>query len=103
MVNLLVCASVIPHGVQTTSGVSSSVYPLTTVVTNYLAPVLTAGSLTQWTEDGSSSFVGSVENSTGTCMLCSGLLTLNDMSSQSYLWVFSLGFIFGQPVLCGCT
>jgi len=64
MVNLSVCASVIPDGVETTSGVSSSVYPLTTMVTNYLAPVLIEGSLTRWTEDGHSSLVGSVENST---------------------------------------
>jgi len=64
MVNLSVCASVIPDGVETTSGVSSSVYPLTTMVMNYLAPVLIEGSLTRWTEDGHSSLVGSVENST---------------------------------------
>ena len=62
MVNLSVCASVIPDGVETTSGVSSSVYLLTVVVTNYLAPVLLRGSLTCWTEDGQSSCVGSVEN-----------------------------------------
>jgi len=64
MVNLSVYASVIPDGVETTSGVSSSVYPLTTRVINYLAPVLTGGILTCWTEDGHSSLVGSVENST---------------------------------------
>ena len=52
MANLSVCASVIPDGVETTSGVSSSVYPLTTIVTNYLALVLTEGSLTHWTEAG---------------------------------------------------
>jgi len=52
MANFSVCASVIPDGVETTSGVSSSVYPLTTMVTNYLTPVLTEGSLTRWTEDG---------------------------------------------------
>jgi len=51
MVNLSVCASVIPDGLETTSDVSSSVYPLTTKVTNYLAAVLTEGSLTRWNED----------------------------------------------------
>ena len=38
MVNVLACASVIPDGVETTSGVSVSVYLLTALVTNYLAP-----------------------------------------------------------------
>jgi len=52
MANLSVCAFIIPDGVETASGVSSSVYPLTTMVTNYLALVLTEGSLTRWTEDG---------------------------------------------------
>ena len=47
---------IIPGGVETTSGVSSSVYPLTAMVTNYLALVLVEGSLTRWTEDGQSSF-----------------------------------------------
>jgi len=56
MVNLSVCAFIIPDGVETTSGVSSSVYPLTTMVTNYLALVLVEGSLTRWTEEGQSSF-----------------------------------------------
>jgi len=32
------------------------------MVTNYLAPVLTEGSLTHWMEDDQSSLVGSVEN-----------------------------------------
>jgi len=50
MANLSVCAFIIPDGVETTSGVSSSVYPLTTMVTNYLALVLTEGSRTRWTE-----------------------------------------------------
>ena len=63
MVNLSVCASVIPDGVETTLGVSSSVYPLTARVTNYLALVLVEGGLTRGTEDGHSSLVGSVENS----------------------------------------
>jgi len=62
MANLSVCASVLTDGVETTSGVSSSVYLLTTMVTNYLAPVVAEGSLTHWTEDGQSSLVGSVEN-----------------------------------------
>ena len=84
MANLWVCASIIPGGVETTSGVSSSVYPLTTMVTNYLALVLVEGSLTRWTEDGQSSLVGSVENSTCNCMLYSGLPALHDLSSGSY-------------------
>jgi len=73
MVNLSVCASIIPDGVETTSGVSSSVYPLTTMATNCLALVLVEGSLTRWTEDGQSSLVGSVANSTCKCILYSGL------------------------------
>jgi len=85
MVNLSVCGSIIPEGVETTSGVSSSVYPLTTMATNYLALVLVEGSLTRWTEDGQSSFVGSVENSTCNCMLYSGLPALHNLSSGSYL------------------
>jgi len=91
MINLSVWASVIPDGVETTSGVSSSIYPLTKMVTNYLAPVLTEGSLTRWTEEGHSSLVGSIENSTPDCMLYSGLPALHDLSSGSYLQVFSLG------------
>ena len=59
MVNLSVCTSIIPDGLETTSGVSSSVYPLTTMATNYLARVLVECSLTRWTEDGQSSLVGS--------------------------------------------
>ena len=90
MVNLSACASVIPGGVETTSGVHSAIYPLTTMVTNYLAPVLTAGSLTRRTEDGHSSLVGSVENSTRDCMSYSGLPALHDLSSGSYLWASSL-------------
>jgi len=46
MAYLSVCSSVIPDGVETTSGVSSFIYPLTAVVTNYLAPVLLGGTLT---------------------------------------------------------
>ena len=60
MANLSVCAFIIPVGVETTSGVSSCAYPLTTMGTNYLALVLTKGSLTHWTEDVQSSLVGSV-------------------------------------------
>ena len=45
MANLSVCAFIIPDGVETTSGVSSSIYPLTTMVTNYLALVLVEGSV----------------------------------------------------------
>ena len=85
MVNLSLCASIIPEGVETTSGVSSVVYPLTTMTTNYLALVLVEGSLTPWTEDGQSSLVGSVENSTCNCMLYSALPALHDLSSGSYL------------------
>ena len=91
MVNLSVCASVIPDSVETTSGVSSSVYPLTTMVTNYLALVLTEGSLPRWTEDGRSSLLGSVENSTRDGMSYSSLPALYDLSSGSYLWASSLG------------
>jgi len=98
MVNLSVCACVIPDGVETTSGFSSSVYPLTIMVTNYLAPMLIGGSLTRWTEDGHSSLVGSVENSTRDCMSYSGLPALHDLSSGSYLWASSLGL----PLLPTC-
>jgi len=45
MVNLSVCASVIPDGVETRSGVSPSVYPLATLVMNYLASMVSGGSL----------------------------------------------------------
>jgi len=41
MANLSVGASVIRDGVETMSAVSSSVYPLTMMITNYVAPVLT--------------------------------------------------------------
>ena len=47
MAYLSVCAFIIPDGVETTSGVSSSVYPLTIMTTNYLALVLVEGSLTR--------------------------------------------------------
>jgi len=45
MVNLSVCASVIPDAVETRSGVSPSVYPLAILVTNYLASIVRGGSL----------------------------------------------------------
>jgi len=85
MANLSVSAFIIPDGVEPTPGVSSSVYPLTTMVTNYLPLMLVEGSLTRWTEDGQSSLVGSVENATCNCMLYSGLPALHDLSSGSYL------------------
>ena len=91
MFNLLVCAAVIPDSVKTTSAVSSSVYPLPTMVMNYLAPVLIEGSLTRWTEHGHSSLVGSVENSACDYMSYSDLPALHDLSSGSYLWASSLG------------
>ena len=80
MANLSVCASVIPDGVETTLGVSSSVYQLTPMVTNCLAPVLTEGSLTSGTEDGQSSLVGSVEHSASNRTSDSGLPALHDLS-----------------------
>jgi len=85
MANLSVCASVIRDGVENTSGVSTYAYPLTTMVTNYLALVFVQGSLTHWTEDGQSSLVRFVENSTCNCMRYSGLPALHDLSSGSYL------------------
>ena len=85
MANLSVCTSFIPDGVETMSGVRSSVYPLTTMITNYLAPVLSVGSLTRCTEDDQSSLVGSVENSTYNCMSYSGVPALHDLSSASSL------------------
>jgi len=103
MANLSVCASVIPDGVETTSGVSSSVYLLTTMVTNYLALVLVEGSLTRRTEDGQSSLVGSVKNSTCNCMLYSGLPAFHDLSWDRTYRLFPSGSIFYQLVLCGCT
>jgi len=62
MVNLSVCAPVLPDRVETMSGVSSSIYPLTAKITNYLALMLYKGSLTRQTEDGHSSLGGSVKN-----------------------------------------
>jgi len=85
MVNLSVWVSIIPEGVETTSGVSSPVYPLTTMVTNYLALVFVKGSLTRWTEDGHSSLVGFVENLVCDCISYSGLSALQDLSLGSYL------------------
>ena len=66
-------------------------YLLATMVTSDLAPVLIKGSLTHWTEDGHSSLVGSVENSTCDCMSYSGLPALHDLSLGSYLLASSLG------------
>jgi len=85
MVNLSVSVSVIPDGVETTSGVSSSICLLRTMVTNYLALVLTEGSLTRGTKDRQSSLVGSVENATWNCMLYSRLPALYNLSAESYL------------------
>jgi len=85
MAKLSVCASIIPNGVETMSGVSSSVYPLTTMVKNYVALLLFESSLTRGTEDGQSSLIGSVKNSAGNCISYSGLPALNDLSSGSYL------------------
>jgi len=62
MANLPVWAAVVPNGVETTSGVSSSIDPLTTMVMNDLGPMFTEGSLTRWSEDGQCSLVDSVEN-----------------------------------------
>jgi len=76
MANLSVSRSVIPDRVETTSGVSSCVYRLTTMVTNYLALVLTEGSLTRWTNDRQSSLVGSVKHLACNCMVYSGLPAL---------------------------
>jgi len=86
MANLSVWAFVIPDGVETTpSGVSSSVYPLATMATNYLALVLVKGSLTRRTEDGLACLLGSVENSTCNCISYSGLPALHDLFSGLYL------------------
>jgi len=91
MANLSVCASVILEGVETTSGVSSSVYLLRKMVTNDLTLVFTEGSSTRGTEDRQSPWVGSVKNSTKNCMLYSCLPALYDLFSGSYLYAFSLG------------
>jgi len=64
IVNFSVCALIIPDSVETMSGVGSSVYLLTAMIKNYLAPVIYKGSLTRQTDDGHSSLVGSVEIST---------------------------------------
>jgi len=91
IIKLSGCAPVIPDGVETTSGVTSSVYSLTAMITNYLAPVLYKCSLTRQTEDGHSSVVGSVGKSTCDRMSYSCPLALYDLSSGSHLWVLSLG------------
>jgi len=103
MANLSVCIFFIPNSVKTTSGVSSSVYPLTTMVTSYLPLVLTKGSVTRWTEDGQSSLVGSIENLACQGMSHAGLPVSHNLSSGLYLWAFSLGSSFYQDVLCGFT
>jgi len=90
MVNLSVWALVIPDSVEITSGVSSSVYPLTAMITNNLAPMLFEGSLTRQTEDGHSLLVGLVENSTCDRMSYSCLPAFHVLSSGSQLWDFSL-------------
>jgi len=90
MLSLSVAATVIPDSVETTSGVSSSVYPLTAMTMNYLAPMLHGGSLTRQREDGYCYLVGSVENLVCALMSYSGLPALHDMCSESHLWVFPL-------------
>ena len=85
MANLSVCAFVITDGVETTSSVSASVYPLATFATNYLALVLVKSSLSHRTEDGLSSLAGSVENVTGNCISYSGLSALHDLFSGLYI------------------
>jgi len=91
MVNLLAWPPIIPDGVEITSGVSSSVCTLTAMVTNYLAVVLYEGSPTCQRENGHSSLVGSMENSTCVRRLHSCLAAIHDLSLGSDLWVFSLG------------
>ena len=83
MAELSVCGSIMPDGGKTTSGVSSSVYPLTAMVTIYLAPVITEGSLTHWKEDYLSGLVGSSENSTCKRISYSGHPALHELPSLS--------------------
>jgi len=101
--NLSACASVIPDGVATKSGVSSSVYPLTTMVMNYLAIVVTEGSITRWTEDGQSSLVCSVKNSTCDRISYSGLQHYMTCHRDRTNRFFPSHPILSQHVLCGCT
>jgi len=105
MANLSVCASVIPDGVEITSGVSSSVYPLRAMITNYLAPVLTQGSLTCWTEEGQSSLVWLVPSRIRHASAYR-ILVFRDYTTcprdRTYR-LFPSGSIFYQLVLCGCT
>jgi len=61
------------------------------MVTNYLAPVLTEGSLTHWMEDDQSSLVGSVENCDMQPHVGFWLTALYNLFLESYLWAFSLG------------
>jgi len=81
MANLSVCASIILDGGETRSSVSTSLYPLTMKVTYYLAPFLTEGSSTRWTEDGQPSLVGSIENLAFNSMSDSALPAFHDLSS----------------------
>jgi len=85
MVNLSVCAPVIPDGVETMSGVSSSIYSLAAMIKNYLALVLYKGSLTGLTGDGHSSLGGSVENLSCDGKTYSCLAPLYHLSSGSHL------------------
>ena len=91
MAKVAVCASLILDGVETTSGVRLAVYPLTTMITNYVASMPTNGSLSRWSEDGQSALIGSVENSSCNRMPYSGLPALHYLSSGWYLCVLSLG------------
>ena len=104
MANLSVCASFIPDGVETTSGVSSSVYPLTTMVTNYLAPVLVKGSVNSLDRRGPIFFgwfrrefgmrLHLVFWSSDITRLVLGIIPIRIFPSDS---------IFYQLVLCGFT
>jgi len=103
MVNLLAWPPIIPDGVEITSGVSLSVCTLTSMITNYLASVLYEGSPTCQRENGHSSLVGSMENSTCVRRLHSCLAAIYDCP-----WDLTYGFslsdsILCQPVLSGVT
>ena len=90
MVNLSVYAAFSPDRVESTSGVCSSVHALTAVFINYLAQVFLRGILTRWTQDGLSSFVGSVENSAYDWMSSSHSPALHDLSSGSHRYAISI-------------
>ena len=85
MVTLSVWTSLIPDGVERMSGVSSPVYPLSVMVTNYLAPLILRGSLTRWTADCQCSFVGSIENLASDGMSYSLSPAVHDLSPGSPL------------------